>query len=93
MRIHSTIWGPLVALARQVLESPAFERILREAATSQVARDLINNQKFVRFVNTHMAFVRVAWPKDDDTSLEALEFLAWAHRQNAGMSAKPPIWR
>ena len=49
--------------------------------TNQVARDVVANQKFVRFVNTHMAFVRMAWPKDDDNSLEALEFLAWAHRQ------------
>jgi thioredoxin-related protein len=54
--------------------------------TSQVARDLMANQKFVRFVNTHMAFVRVAWPKEDDSSLESLEFLAWAHRQKV-----PPL--
>jgi thioredoxin-related protein len=47
----------------------------------QQARDLLANQKFVRFVNTHMAFVQIAWPKDDDNSLESLEFLAWAHRQ------------
>lgn len=54
--------------------------------TEQVARDLMANQKFVRFVNTHMAFVRIEWPKDDDNSLESLEFLAWAHRQKV-----PPL--
>ena len=52
----------------------------------QTARDLLANQKFVRFVNTHMAFVQVPWPKDDDNSLESLEFLAWAHRQKV-----PPL--
>jgi len=56
------------------------------ADPSQVANDLAANQKFVRFVNTHMAFVRIAWPKDDDQSLEALEFQAWAHRQKV-----PPL--
>ena len=54
--------------------------------TNTVARDLMANQKFVRFVNTHMAFVRLAWPKDDDSSLESLEFLAWAHRNKV-----PPL--
>jgi thioredoxin-related protein len=49
--------------------------------TSKVSRELLASQKFVRFVNTHMAFVRIAWPKDDDNALESLEFLAWAHRQ------------
>ena len=52
----------------------------------QTARDLLANQQFVRFVNTHMAFVQVQWPKDDDYSLESLEFLAWAHRQKV-----PPL--
>jgi thioredoxin-related protein len=52
----------------------------------QTARDLMAAQKFVRFVNTHMAFVRLAWPKEGDTSLEGLEFLAWAHRQKV-----PPL--
>jgi len=42
---------------------------------------LLANQKLVRFVNTHMAFVKLAWPKDDDNSLESLEFQAWTHRQ------------
>lgn len=50
--------------------------------TTRIARDLVANQKFVRFVNTHMAFVRVNWPVDDDNTLESLEFLAFAHRQN-----------
>jgi thioredoxin-related protein len=54
--------------------------------TNSAARDLTANQKFVRFVNTHMAFVRIAWPKDDDSSLESLEFLAWAHRNKV-----PPL--
>jgi thioredoxin-related protein len=54
--------------------------------TSQLCRDLLSAQKFVRFVNTHMAFVQVAWPKEGDTSLESLEFLAWAHRQKV-----PPL--
>ena len=67
---------PLLALVTQG-ESPQ---------TQQLARDLTASQKFVRFVNTHMAFVRLAWPKDGDTSLEALEFLAWAHRQKV-----PPL--
>ena len=56
------------------------------ADSNQVANDLVANQKFVRFVNTHMAFVRIAWPRDDDQSLEALEFQAWAHRQKV-----PPL--
>ena len=47
----------------------------------QLVRDVTASQKFVRFVNTHMAFVRVAWPADTDFSLEALEFLRFAHRQ------------
>ena len=47
----------------------------------QKSKELLANQKFVRFVNTHMAFVRIAWPKDDDYSLAALEFLAWAHKR------------
>jgi thioredoxin-related protein len=54
--------------------------------TNQVAQALLANQKLVRFVNTHMAFVRLAWPKDDDTSLESLELQAWAHRQKV-----PPL--
>ena len=54
--------------------------------TEQVAKDLMANQKFVRFVNTHMAFVRMEWPKDGDESLESLEFLAWARRQKV-----PPL--
>ena len=49
--------------------------------TAALARDVMANQKFVRFVNTHMAFVRLAWPKESDNSLDDLEFLAWAHRQ------------
>jgi thioredoxin-related protein len=52
----------------------------------QTAKDLMAAQKFVRFVNTHMAFVRLAWPKDGDTTLEGLEFFAWAHRQKV-----PPL--
>lgn len=54
--------------------------------TAQLGRDLMAAQKFVRFVNTHMAFVQIAWPKDGDTSLRSLEFLAWAHRQKV-----PPL--
>ena len=54
--------------------------------TAKLARDIVANQKFVRFVNTHMAFVRMAWPKENDNSLEGLEFLAWAHRQKV-----PPL--
>jgi len=49
--------------------------------TSQIAQELLANQKLVRFVNTHMAFVKLAWPKEDDNSLESLEFQAWTHRQ------------
>ena len=47
----------------------------------QTAREVAASQKFVRFVNTHMAFVRVTWPGDDDYSVEALEFLRFAHRK------------
>ena len=54
--------------------------------TNRVAREVVANQKFVRFVNTHMAFVQLAWPKDGDKSLESLEFLAWARRQKV-----PPL--
>lgn len=54
----------------------------REAEEVQkTIRALTANQKFVRFVNAHMAFTRVTWPADDDYSIEALEFLRWAHRK------------
>ena len=71
---------PLLVLVTQDASQGASE----EAA--QTARDLVANQKFVRFVNTHMAFVQVAWPRDDDYTLPSLEFLAWAHRQKV-----PPV--
>ena len=67
---------PMLALVTQAT-SPEAE---------QTAKDLMAAQKFVRFVNTHMAFVRLAWPKEGDTSLEGLELLAWAHRQKV-----PPL--
>ena len=67
---------PMLALVTQA-DTPDVE---------QTAKDLMAAQKFVRFVNTHMAFVRLAWPKEGDTSLEGLEFLAWAHRQKV-----PPL--
>ena len=59
--------------------------MLTQAEASEDARQAVRNvtssQKFVRFINTHMAFVRATWPADDDFSLEALELLRWAHRQ------------
>lgn len=52
----------------------------------QTAQELMAAQKFVRFVNTHMAFVKQAWPAENDNSLQALEFLAWVHRNKV-----PPL--
>jgi thioredoxin-related protein len=49
----------------------------------QTVRGLTDSQKFARFVNTHLAFVRVTWPADDDFTLESLEFLRFAHRHKA----------
>ena len=48
--------------------------------TRQTVRSILASGKFVRFVNTHLAFVRVTWPADDDFSIESLEFLRFAHR-------------
>src|SRR4051812_10542795 len=54
--------------------------------TNQLCTDLLSAQKFVRFVNTHMAFVRLAWPKDGDASTESLDLPAGAPRKKA-----PPL--
>jgi thioredoxin-related protein len=59
--------------------------MLTQKEASEDAREAVRNvttsQKFVRFINTHMAFVRATWPADDDFSLESLELLRWTHRQ------------
>ena len=48
------------------------------ARLNEVGEKILQDPKFVRFVNRHMAFVRLAWPADDDKSREAAAFRSFA---------------
>ena len=53
----------------------------------QMKKDLMNNQKFIRYVNRTMTFMPWDWPDDTDTSANAKNFRAFVEKHKIGTAA------